>query len=114
MKKKSLTISSEKVIRQIPFEDIVYMKSNGMFTVMHTSSKEKHGCSKNLGEIVKQLDESKLFFRVHNSHIVNLEKIKMYKKEKGGKIVMVDGAKIPVSRRKKSGFLRKYNGEKGT
>lgn len=108
METELLRISNKKVTLQIPFEDIVLVQSNGKSVVTHTREGESHCCCKNLGEMLKVLGKSKLFFRVHTSYIINLKQIKMYVKEKGGRIVMMNGSEIPISKRRKSGFLKIY------
>jgi len=46
------------------------------------------------------------FYRVHNSHLINLVYIKRYIRGEGGQVVMQDDTCIDVSRRKKEEFLR--------
>jgi two-component system LytT family response regulator len=46
------------------------------------------------------------FFRIHNSFIVNLTKIKEFVKNHGY-VVMTSNHKIPVARQRKSEFLEK-------
>jgi two-component system LytT family response regulator len=41
------------------------------------------------------------FLRPHKSHLVNIKYIKSFLKNDGGYILMADGSKIPVSRRKR-------------
>ncbi len=45
------------------------------------------------------------FFRVHQSHIVNLQYLSKYVKREGGEVVMNDGSILPVSSRKREGLL---------
>ena len=47
------------------------------------------------------------FFRVHNSHLLNLNYIKSYHKGKGGELVMTDDTVIEVSTRRKEELLKK-------
>jgi len=47
------------------------------------------------------------FYRVHNSHLLNLAYIKMYNKGKGGTVTMNDGSEIEVSTRRKDDFLKR-------
>jgi two-component system LytT family response regulator len=47
------------------------------------------------------------FFRVHNSHLINLAYIKSYNKGKGGYVTMMDNSSIEVSTRRKDEFLKK-------
>lgn len=45
------------------------------------------------------------FFRVHNSHLINLNYIKKYLRGVGGQVLMDNGDLIDVSRRKKEEFI---------
>ncbi len=47
------------------------------------------------------------FFRVHKSHLVNLNFMKKYVKGEGGYLIMQDGSEIEVARRRKTAFLEK-------
>ena len=60
--------------------------------------------SYNIGEFVKLL-EPFYFFSPHKSHLINLIHVKKYYKE--GTIKMVDGSCVPVSKRRKSMFLKR-------
>jgi two-component system LytT family response regulator len=50
------------------------------------------------------------FFRVHNSHLVNMACIKSYNRGKGGYITLLDDSVIDVSVRRKDEFLKKLMG----
>lgn len=45
------------------------------------------------------------FFRVHNSHLINLNYIKKYLRGVGGQVLLENGDMIDVSRRKKEEFI---------
>lgn len=45
------------------------------------------------------------FFRVHNSHLINLKYIKKYLRGVGGQVLMDNGDLVDVSRRKKEEFI---------
>ena len=49
------------------------------------------------------------FFRIHASHLVNLDKIKKYIRGDGGYVIMEDGTKVDVSSRKKHEFLNRLD-----
>lgn len=49
------------------------------------------------------------FFRIHNSHLVNLNYIKRYFRGDGGQVLMENGDLIDVSRRKKEVFIGLLN-----
>jgi two-component system LytT family response regulator len=48
------------------------------------------------------------FFRVHNSHLVNLRYIRKFVRGDGGQVVMENGDIIDVSRRRKEEFLKLF------
>ena len=47
------------------------------------------------------------FYRIHNSYIVNLKKIQEFIKNEES-VVLSNKIKIPVSRRRKADFLKKF------
>jgi two-component system, LytTR family, response regulator len=49
------------------------------------------------------------FFRVHRSHLINLEHVKKYIKGEGGYVIMSDNSQVEVSRRNKNEFLEKLS-----
>jgi len=62
-----------------------------------------------VAKTLKEFEELLLdshFYRVHNSHLINLRHIKSYQKGKGGSVTMVDGSEIEVSTRRKEDFLK--------
>jgi two-component system, LytTR family, response regulator len=48
-----------------------------------------------------------LFFRIHNSTLINLNYVKKYSKEDGGYVVMKNDSRFEISRRKKIEFMQK-------
>jgi two-component system, LytTR family, response regulator len=46
------------------------------------------------------------FFRVHNSHLVNLRYIRRFSRSEGGQVVMENGDVVDVSRRRREEFLK--------
>jgi two-component system, LytTR family, response regulator len=61
--------------------------------------------TKKLKEVNTILPEH-YFFRIHNSYIINLNKIKEFIKNEGY-VVMQSQHKIPVARQRRSDFLEK-------
>ena len=49
------------------------------------------------------------FFRVHKSHIVNLEFVDSYIKAEGGQVALTDGTKLPVAMRKRSQLMELFD-----
>ena len=64
-------------------------------------------------KILKDFEEMLLpynFYRVHNSHLINLNYIKKYMRSEGGHVMLQDGTVIDISRRKKEEFLKMIGG----
>jgi two-component system LytT family response regulator len=61
--------------------------------------------SKNLKEY-ENLLPSRHFFRLHNSHIVNINEVKRMLKSDGGYAILNDGSTILISPKKKDSFLQ--------
>lgn len=85
--------------------DIIYCESDGNYTKVFLEENQRLFVSKKLKEIEEILPSS-CFFRVHNSYIVNLKKVKAYYKT-DAYLQLSNDKKIPVSRNKKSDFLDK-------
>ncbi len=99
-----LAISTAEGWIFLKLEDIMRLSSNGGYTTFFTEAGEKHMVAKTIKDYEALLPESD-FFRVHQSHIVNIHHVKKILKEDGGMVQMNDQAKIPISRRKKDAFI---------
>ncbi len=86
-------------------KDIVRCESDNTYTTFFTLDKQKIIVSRTLKECEQMLGDYR-FFRVHNSHLVNLDYIIEYIKGEGGVVKMMDGSHVDVSRRRKDEFLR--------
>ncbi len=86
----------------VPVGTIIRCEGLQKCTRIVTQNRSDIVSSYNLGEFRKLL-EPYGFFLPHKSYLINLSKVKCYKKE--GTITMVDGGHVPVSRRKKQQFV---------
>lgn len=87
----------------IPIHEIFRLESFQNCTRIITKKRKDIISSYNIGEFKKRL-EPFYFFSPHKSHLINLIHIKKYYKE--GTIQMSDDSYVPVSKRRKSQFLR--------
>jgi len=92
----------------IQVSDILRCQSEINYTTIFLKDKQKLTVAKTLKEF-EELLGSYNFFRVHNSHLLNLEFIKSYNKGKGGSVTMTDNSEIEVSTRRKDEFLKKLS-----
>jgi len=88
--------------------DIIRCQAEVNYTVLFLRDKQKITVSKTLGEFEHMLENAN-FFRVHNSHLVNLAYIKSYHKGKGGFLTMTDLSQVEASTRRKEEFLRRLS-----
>lgn len=86
--------------------EIIRLKSDSNYTQFFLKDGQKILVSKTLKDFDELLSGTD-FFRVHQSHLINLAYIKQYTKGKGGYVTMTDGAEIEVSVRKKEEFLKR-------
>jgi len=87
-------------------EDIIRCESAINYTTIFMKDKQKLTVAKILKEFEEMLVDYN-FFRVHNSHLINLAYIKSYNKGKGGFVTMMDNSDIEVSTRRRDDFLKK-------
>lgn len=88
----------------VAIKDIIRCESDNTYTTFHTVNKNKLLVSKTLKEVEVMLGDYR-FFRIHNSHLINLDFVSEYHKGEGGIVLMADGSHIDVSRRRKDEFL---------
>jgi two-component system LytT family response regulator len=90
----------------ITISNIIRFEARGNYTGIHLESGECVLATKNIQEYDSLLPDT-LFYRIHHSHIINLQKIQKYQKGRGGYIIMEDGSSIEVAIRRREDFLRR-------
>jgi two-component system LytT family response regulator len=88
-------------------EDIIRCEANGAYTNIYSDKNEKITASKNIKEY-EELLPPPIFCRIHNSHLINLNRIKKYSKGRGGTVIMEDGAILEVASRRRDEFLAMF------
>lgn len=106
MSKKRILVNSIDRIDIIKHEDLMYIHSSGKYSTFVTSDNRKITSSSNIGSHSLLLPKE-LFIRIHNSYVVNVNFIQFIQKGENWNVVLTNGAKIPVSRRKKEELLVK-------
>lgn len=99
-----LLIHTTEGISVIPQNQIYRLESDGNYTTIYTMTNQKHIASLNLKNYEEILPEPP-FFRIHQSHIININYITKVLKEDGGFVVLENGSKIPIARRRKDEFV---------
>ncbi len=103
--KKRITINTDGKLLFLDVDDIIYVESDGNYSTLFLQDQKKIVLTKKLKEVDAILPEH-YFFRIHNSYIINLNKIKAFIKNEGY-VIMDSEHKIPVARQRKSDFLEK-------
>lgn len=103
--KKRITINTDGKLLFLDVDDIIYIASDGNYSTLFLQDQKKIVITKKLKEVNAILPEH-YFFRIHNSYIINLNKIKAFIKNEGY-VIMDSNDKIPVARQRKSDFLEK-------
>lgn len=98
-------VPNVKGIDYITPSDVLYFESVNKYTKVVTKDYSIVS-SYNIGEFKKIID-SKMFFQVHRSYVINMEHVKRY--ETSGTVVMDDDMHIPVSRNSKAEFLKTFD-----
>lgn len=91
----------------VEVDDIIRCQANGTYTHIYTTKFDKIVASKNIKEYENLLPNKK-FYRIHNSHLINLDKITKYSKGRGGTVTMEDGTELDVASRRRLEFLDKF------
>ena len=92
----------------VKIADIVFCQSDGPYTSFFMKDKKTFVTSKNLKDYEDLLSEYN-FFRIHNSHLINIAHLQKYVRGDGGHVIMSDGTLLNVSKRKKELFISSLN-----
>jgi len=85
-------------------QDIIYCEAESNYTTVVLSGGKKIVVSKVLKEIDEALNGPD-FFRVHNSYLINLNRIKKFVRGDGGYVVMDNDIAIGISRSRRQEFM---------
>jgi len=101
---QTITLSTQEGLEFVKVRDILRCEANGAYTNFHIAGGRHILVSKNIKEYERMLEDLG-FFRVHQSHIINLGHIRKFIRGKGQSVLLSDGSKVEVSYRRKDDFL---------
>lgn len=90
----------------VALRDIIRLEAQGSYTVIYLQDSTKISATISIKEYEEILPDT-LFFRIHHSHIINLNKIKSYQKGRGGYVTMDDNSFIEVASRRRESFMQR-------
>lgn len=107
-KEKKIVLKSLDDIHLVNVSDIIRCEADTSYTRFFLNNGSAITISNNLKEYDELLVDYN-FFRVHHSHLVNLNEIVKFRKGQASCLLMSDGSEVPVSSRKKERLIEKFN-----
>jgi len=102
---EKIAIPTNEGLEFIPIKNILHIESSSNYSRIFLTDGKNILVTKLLKDF-EDILEPYNFFRVHNSHLINLAYIKKYIRGEGGQVEMQNGDVIDVARRKKDEFLK--------
>jgi two-component system LytT family response regulator len=90
----------------VQLKDIMRLEASGRCTLIYLNNGKQLLTTR----IIKEYEEllpANIFYRIHNSHIINLNNVQNYYKGRGGTVLMDDGTSIEVAFRRREEFLKR-------
>lgn len=102
---KKLVLKTAEKIYLISTSDIIRCEADTGYTQFFLVDGKNILISRTIKDFDVLLDGLG-FFRIHQSHLINLKFIDYYDKTEGGSVRMKDKSMLPLARRKKESFLK--------
>jgi two-component system LytT family response regulator len=90
----------------VVIREIIRVEAKGGYTVFYLQDGSRITATGAMKEYENLLPEA-IFFRIHHSHIINLNRIKSYQRGRGGYVTMDDDSFIEVASRRRESFLQR-------
>lgn len=103
---KKIAFPTSEGIELVKLNHIVHCEADDNYTSIFLANDKRIVVSKTIKEYDTMLSDFG-FYRIHQSHLVNLDYVSKFNKNDGGYVVLENGKKLPVSRRNKQEFLEK-------
>lgn len=98
--RQKIVLKTADTVHVVKVSDIIRIESDGNYTRFYIENRPAILVSKTLKEYDKILIDIN-FFRAHQSHLVNINRVVQINKQNGTTLIMDDGSQVPVSFRKK-------------
>ncbi len=104
---KKIAINTSDSLFLVNIKNIVRCESKRNYTLIHFKKRKELLVAKTLREFEEILEPFQ-FFRVHRSHLINMQYVEKYMKGKGS-ILLNNGTLIKMSQRKRESFFKLIN-----
>lgn len=98
-------ISHTKGIKLVQNEDIVYLEASGNCTVLYFKDETRYLDTRTL-KIYEDMLNPQTFYRIHKSHIINLDYLKEYVSEDGHFAVLKNNKALVIARSRVPDFVK--------
>ncbi len=99
-KYKKIVLKNSDSIFAINVSEIIRLEASNNYTTFYTENQSPIVVSKTLKEYEEMLAEYG-FYRIHQSHLINLNFFARYDKKDGGTVVLKDKTALPIALKKK-------------
>jgi two-component system, LytTR family, response regulator len=99
-----IALPTARALHLISVQDIIRLESDAGYTTVFTTTGEKIMLSRSI-KAFEELLPSDAFFRIHQSHLINIRFAEKVIQADGDFVQMKDGACLPISRRRREEFL---------
>lgn len=107
MNTSRLSISTKTGLKIFKEDQILYAISEGNYSTIYLTDNQRFTTSKKLKDLSSILSDDN-FFRIHHSHLINLNHLLEHRNGNQNFVVMRDGKQLSVSKRKTPGFLKLF------
>ncbi|UTW61699.1 response regulator transcription factor [bacterium SCSIO 12741] len=104
--KSCLKIPQAHGFKMVETADLIRISADGGYSRLFYQNGDTELVSKNLGYFESLLPKYN-FYRVHHSHLINLDFFQEYTQKDGSQAILKDGTRILISQRKNKEFKRK-------
>ncbi|MCF8362853.1 MAG: LytTR family DNA-binding domain-containing protein [Prolixibacteraceae bacterium] len=105
---KKIVLKTQESIHVVKVTEIVRCLADHNYTEFFLENGKKLIVSHTLKEYELLLNDYD-FFRPHQSHLINMNFVSRFDKVDGGALVMSDGSRVPVSKRKRDELLQLFD-----
>ncbi len=88
-------------------DDIIRCESDSNYTHIFLLNGKKITLAKTLKDVAENIEGSP-FYRIHQSHFINMNHVAKFVKGDGAYVIMKDGTQIAISRNKKEAFMETF------
>lgn len=106
---KRIALASVDALKMVEVRNIIRLEGENNYTRFYFKNEPSMLVSKTIKEYEGMLQDFD-FFRVHQSHLVNMAYVTSYVKGEGGYLIMTDGTQVVVSRHRKPELIERLYG----